>query len=152
MKVRPRLNINNQQIYNPYRMYAPESYSSNNYEGAIFDYKGFCTAVVLYDNEECPDEIMDAPLSEAFFARRMKVLNKRYGFMLYGNMVVDIFSTSELLYPDKRIRLRLIRATPICFMIKDNPNVRLGIVDCSICTRRISFKDDYRNKRLDLLA
>ena len=37
-------------------------------------------------------------------------------------------------------------------MISDNPSVSLGIVDCSIYTRRIALKDDYHKKRIDMLA
>ena len=36
--------------------------------------------------------------------------------------------------------------------ISDNPNVSLGIVGCSLYTRRIALKDDYRKKRMDMLA
>ena len=82
----------------------------------------------------------------------MKMLSRLDGFMLYGNLGVDIFSTSELLYPVVKIRLRLIRARPNFYMISDNPNVSLGIVDCSLYTRRIAPKDDYHKKRMDMLA
>ena len=37
-------------------------------------------------------------------------------------------------------------------MIRDNPNVSLGIVDCSLYTRRIALKDDYHKKRMDIIA
>ena len=37
-------------------------------------------------------------------------------------------------------------------MIRDNPNFSLGIVDCSLYTRRIALKDDYHKKRMDMLA
>ena len=37
-------------------------------------------------------------------------------------------------------------------MISDNPNVSLGIVDCSLYVRRIALKDDYHKKRMDMLA
>ena len=37
-------------------------------------------------------------------------------------------------------------------MISINPNVSLGIVDCSPYTRCIAHKDDYHKKRTDLLA
>ena len=37
-------------------------------------------------------------------------------------------------------------------MISDNPNVSLGIVDCSLYTRRIALKDDYHKTRMDMLA
>ena len=37
-------------------------------------------------------------------------------------------------------------------MISDNPNISLGIGDCSLYTRRIALKDDYHKKRMDMLA
>ena len=51
-----------------------------------------------------------------------------------------------------KIRQRLIRARPNFYKISDNPNVSLGIVDCSLYTRRIDLKDDYHKKRTDMLA
>ena len=71
------------------------------------------------------------------------MLRRPDGFMLYGKLGIDFFSTSELLNPIMNIRLRLIRARPNFYMIRDNPNVSLGIVDCSLYTRRIALKDDY---------
>ena len=67
-------------------------------------------------------------------------------------MGIDFFSTSELLYPSMKIRLQLIRARPNFYMISDNPNVSLGIVYCSLYTRRIALKDDYHKNRMDMLA
>ena len=72
--------------------------------------------------------------------------------MLYGILGVDFFSTSELLYPNKKVRLRLIRARPNFYMVSDNPNVSVGIVDCSLYTRRTALKEDYHMKRMDMLA
>ena len=37
-------------------------------------------------------------------------------------------------------------------MISDNPDVSLGIVDCSLYTRRFALKDDYHKKLMDMLA
>ena len=104
------------------------------------------------DYEKFPDEIMEAPLSEPFFTRRMKMLSRPDGFRLYGKLGVDIFSTSELLYPNMKVRLRLIRARPTFYMISDNTIVSLGIVDSSLYTRRVALKDDYHKKRMDMLA
>ena len=103
--------INNQQIYNSKGMYAHKSYISNNFKGANSEYKAVlhCKG---YDYEEFLDEIMEVPLSEPFFTRRMKMLSRPDGFMLYGELGVEFFSTSELLYPNMKIRLRLIRARP----------------------------------------
>ena len=80
------------------------------------------------------------------------MLNRHDGFMLYGKLWFDFSSTSELLYPNMKVRLRLIRARTNFYMISDNPNVSLGIVGCSLYTRRIALKDDYHKKRMDMLA
>ena len=82
----------------------------------------------------------------------MKILSRPDSFMLYGKLGVDFFYTSVFLYPNMKFRLRLIRARPNFYMISDNPNVSLGIVDCSLYTRRIALKDDYHKKRMDMLA
>ena len=142
--------INNQQIYNSNGLYAHKSYISNNFKAAISEYKGVlhCEG---YDYEHDPEDISNL-LPDPFFTRRMKLLSRPDGFMLYGKLRIDFFSTSELLYPNMKIRLRLIRARPNFYMISDNPNVSLGIVDCSLYTRRIALKDDYHKKRMDMLA
>ena len=72
--------------------------------------------------------------------------------MLYGKLGIDFFSTSELLYPNIKFRLRLITARSKIYMISDNPKVSLGIVDCSFYTRRIALKDDYHKVRMDMLT
>ena len=104
-----------------------------------------------YDYEQDPEDITN-PLPDPFFTRRMKLLSRPDGFMLYGKLGIDFFSTSELLYPNMKIRLRLIRARPNFYMFSDNPNVSLGIVDCSLYTRCIALKDNYHKKRIDMLA
>ena len=142
--------INNQQIYNSNGLYAHKSYISNNFKAAISEDKGVlhCEG---YDYELDPEDFANS-LPDLFFTRRMKLLSRPDGFMLYGKLGIDFFSTSELLYPNMKIRLRLIRARPNLYMISDNPNVSLGIVDCSLYTRRIALKDDYHKKRMDMLA
>ena len=132
-------------------MNAHISYISNNFKGAISEYKGVCHCDG-YDYEEFPDEIMEATLVDPFFTRKLKMFSRPDVFMLYGKLGVDFFSTSELLYPNMKIRLRLIRAKPNFYMISDNPNVSLGIVDCSLYNRRIALKDDYHKKRMEMLA
>ena len=72
--------------------------------------------------------------------------------MLYGKLGIEFFSTSELLYPNMKSRLRLIRARPNFYMNSDNSNMSLGIVDYSFYTRRIALKDDFHKKRMDMLA
>ena len=80
------------------------------------------------------------------------MLSRHDGFMLHGRLGVDFLSTFELLYPNMKIRLRLIRARPNFYMISDNPNVTLGIVDCSLHTRSVALRDDPHKKRTDMLA
>ena len=142
--------IKNQQIYISNGLYAHKSYISNNFKAAISEYKGVlhCEG---YDYEQDPEDFSN-PLPDPFFTRRKKLLSRPDGFMLYGKLGIDFFSTSELLYPNMIVRLSLIRARPNVYMISDNPNVSLGIVDCSLYTRRIALKDDYHKKRKDMLA
>ena len=66
------------------------------------------------------------------FTRKMKMLSRCDGFKLYGKLGVDLFSTFELLYPNMKNRLGLIRARHIFYMISDNPNNILGFVDESL--------------------
>ena len=142
--------FNNQQIYNSNGLYEHKSYISNNFKAAISECKGVLPCEGI-DYEQDPEDISN-PLPDPFFTRRMKLLSRPDGFMLYGKLRIDFFSTSELLYPNMKNRLRLIRATPNFNMISDNPNISLGIVDCSLYTRRIALKDDYHEKRRDMLA
>ena len=81
----------------------------------------------------------------------MKLLNRPDGFKLYDKLGIDFSSTSELFYPNMKNRLRLNRATPNFRMISDNPNVSLGIADCSLYTRRIALEDDCHKKRIDMV-
>ena len=122
--------ITNQQIHNSNGFYAHKSYISNNFKAAISEYKG-----VLhfegYDYAQDPEDISN-PLPDPFFTRRMKLLSRPDGFMLYGKVGIDLFSTSELLYPKMKTSLRLFRARPNFYMLSDNSNVSLGIVDCSL--------------------
>ena len=69
----------------------------------------------VYDYEQDPEDISN-PLPDPFLTRRMKLLSGPDVFMLYGKMVIDLFSTSELLYPNMKIRLRLILARPNLFL------------------------------------
>ena len=142
--------INNQQIYNSNGLYAHKSYISNNFKGAITEYKGvlLCEG---YDYEQDSEDFAN-PLPDPLFRRRMKLLSRPDGFTMYGKLGFDFLSTSELLYSNMKIRLRLNRARPNFYLISDNPDVSLGIVDCSLYTRRIALKDDYHKKRMDMLA
>ena len=132
-------------------LYAHKAYISNNFTGAISDYRGVlhCEG---YDFEEDPEDGLNTPLFAPFFQRRMKLLSRPNGFMLYGKLGVDFFTTSELLYPNMKVRIRLIRSRPNFYMISENPHVSLGIVDCSLYTRRVALKDEYHKKRMDMLA
>ena len=142
--------IINKQIYNYNGLYAHKFFISNNFKAAISEYKEVlhCEG---YAFRQDPEDIAN-PLPDPFFTRRMKLLSRPDGFMLYGRLGTDFFSTSELLYPNMKIRLRLIRAKPNFYLISDNPNVSLVIVDCSLYTRRIALKDDYHKRRMDMLA
>ena len=142
--------INNQQLYYSKCLYALKFYNSNSFKGAIFKDEGvlFCEG---YNYEEFPDEFLEALLSEPFFTSRMKMVSRPGSFMLHGKLVVDFSFTSDMLYVKINIRLRLIRVRFSFYRISDNPNVSLGIVDCSLYTRRIALRDDYHQEKMDML-
>ena len=108
----------------------------------VTDYKGVLQCE-RYDYEEDPDNLLEGP----FFTRRMNLYSRPDGFMLYGKLGIDFLTTSELLYPNMKVRIRLIRARTNFYMISENPNVSLGIVDCSLYTRRVMLKEDYHKKK-----
>ena len=67
-----------------------------------------------------------------------------------GKLGGNSFSTSELLYPIIKVKLRLSRAKTKFYMISDNPNVSLGNSDCYLYTRRISLMNIHK-KWIDML-
>ena len=83
-------------------------YISKNFKAAISEYKGVLR-FEGYDYEQDREDINN-PLHDPIFTSRMKLLSRPDGFMLYGNLRIDFFSTSELLYSNMKIRLRQIRA------------------------------------------
>ena len=90
--------------------------------------------------------------SNPFFTRRLNLYSRPDGFMLYCKLGIDFLTTSELLYPNMKVRIRLNRSRPNFYMISENPNVSLGIVDCSLNTRRVMLKEHYHKKRMSQLA
>ena len=141
---------NIQQIYKFNGLYAQKSYISINFIRAICYYKGVSLRE-RPDYEDLPNDIMGTPLSDPFLSR-IKLLSGPDGFTLYGKFGFDCFCCSELFHPIMEFRLRLIRARPIFYMISDNPNVRLGIVDCSLYFRRFALEDDHHKERMYMLA
>ena len=103
-----------------------------------------------FDFEANPEGAMDNLSEDPFFSRRMKTFSRPDGLMLYSKMGVDFFTTSELLYPNMKVRIRLNKARHNFYMISDNLNVSLGIVGCSLYNRRVivTLKDDYHKKRM----
>ena len=102
----------------------------------------------MYDYEEDPENLSEGP----FFTGRMKLFSKPDEFILYGNLVIDFLTTSETLYPNMKVQIRLIRARPNFYMISENPNVSLSFLDRCVYTRRVMLKEDYHKKRVSELA
>ena len=81
----------NQQIKISNGLYAYKSYIFNNFKEAIYEHEGILH-LEGYDFEEFFDEITEAPLSEPFLTRRMKMFSSPDGFMLYGKLGFNFFS------------------------------------------------------------
>ena len=80
------------------------------------------------------------------------MLRRPDGFKLYGKQGVDFLPTSKLLYPNQKIRLRLIRARSNSYVISHNPNISSGNNDCSPHTRLFALKDAHHNKKMYMLV
>ena len=108
-------------------MYPLKTQISNNFRGTLTDYKGVmhCGG---YDYEENPQNLHEGP----FFTRGMKLYSRPDGFLLYGKLGIDFLTTSELIHPNMKVRIRLTRARPKIYKASENPNVSLGKVDCSL--------------------
>ena len=139
--------INNHQIYNSDGLYAHKSHTSKNFESTLSENKGVLLSEKC-DHKENPKNLLESP----FLIRRTKLYSRPDGFMLYGKLGIDFFTNSGILYSNMKVRIRLIRARPNFYMISENPNVSLGIVDCSLYSRRVMLKDDYHKKRMSELA
>ena len=82
----------------------------------------------------------------------MRVVSRPDGFMLYGKLGVHFIPNSELLNPNKKVRLLPIGAWPKFHLISDNPYVSLGVADSSLYIRRVALKDDYHKEQMDMRA
>ena len=71
------------------------------------------------------------------FTDRANSLGTEITFSLYGRLAIDLFTCEKLLLPNTKVRIKLIRARPNFYMLSDNLNVSLKIVDCSLFTRKI---------------
>ena len=141
------LYINNHQIYNSHGLYAHKSHISKNFRSTLSDYKG-----VSHWEGYGYEEDLENPVEGPFLTRRLKLYSRPDGSMLYGKLGIDFLKTSELLYPNMKLRIRLIRARSNFYMISENRNVSLGIVDYSLYTRIVMLKEDYHKKRMSQLA
>ena len=132
---------NNHQIYTSNGLCAHKSHNSNNFKSTLTEYKEVLHCE-RYDYEEDPENLLQGP----FFTSRMKFYTRLDGFMLCGKLGIDFLTISELLCPNMKTRFRLIRARPNFYKIIEDPNVSLGIVDCSLYTRCVMLKEDYHKK------
>ena len=141
------LYINNHKIYNWNGLYAHKSHISNKFKSTLSEYKGVLPCEGL-DYKKRPENLVEG----SFFTTRIKMYSRPEDLMLYGKQGIYFLTTSELLYPNMKVRIRLIRARPIFCMVSENPNVSLGIVDCSLYFRRVMLKEDYHKNRMSQLA
>ena len=123
---------------------------SNNIKGAFSGNKEFYTARGT--------TVIDFPMTlrkhlcQPFFKTRVEMRIGLDGLMFYGKLGNDFFSTSLMLYLIMKLRLSLIRARHNFYKITVNHNDSLGIVDCSLYTRRNALENFYHKKKLDMLA
>ena len=141
------LYINNHQIHNSNGLYFQKSHISNNFKSTLRDYNGvlLCEG---YDYDEDPENLLGGP----FFIRGVKLYSRLHGFMFYCNLRVEFLRTLELLFPTMKVRIRKSRARPNFYMTSENPNVSLGIVNCSLYTGHVMLKENFHSRRMSQLT
>ena len=117
--------------YNANELYPPKAQISNKFNSSAVSNKGIL-ACHGYSFEEYPEAFHMYP-----FTDKAKVLGSGITFSLYGRLAIDLFTCEKFLLPKTKVRIKLIRARTNFYMLSDNPNVSLKIVDCSLFTRRI---------------
>ena len=125
--------FNNTMVYNANGLYPHKAQISNAFNSSAVSNKGIL-ACHWYNFEEYPEAFDLFP-----FTDKANSLGSGIFFSLYGRLAIDLFTCENLLLPKTKIRIRikLIRVRPNFYMLSDNPNVTLKIVDCSLFTRRI---------------
>ena len=125
------VSFSNTMVYNAIGLYPHKAQTSNEFNSSALSNKGIL-ACHGYSFEEYPDAFDMHP-----FTDRASSLATGIPFSLYGWFALDLFTCEKLLLPNTKVRIELIRARPSFYMLSDNPNVSLKIVDCSLFTRRI---------------
>ena len=119
-------------VYNASGLYPHKAQMSNDFNSSAVRNEAIL-ACHGYSFEQYPDAFDMHP-----FTDRANSLETGITFSLYGRrLVIDWFTCEKLLLPNTKVRIKLIRARPNFYMLSDNPNVSLKIVDCSLFTRRV---------------
>ena len=82
-----------------------------------------------YSFEEFPDAFDLQP-----FTDRANSLGSGITFSLFRRLAIKLFTCEKLLLPNTIVRIKLIRANSNFYLLSDEPNVSLKIVDCSLFT------------------
>ena len=131
------LYLNNQQVYNSNGLYGHKAIISNEFNASTRNNEGIL-ACHGYEFEKEPSDFEKSP----FIDREEELLLKN-GTTYYGKLAIDLFQCENLLLPNTKPRLKLIRARPNFYMISYNPHVSLKVLDCSLFTRRVVVNEVY---------
>ena len=118
-------------VYNANGSYPHKTQISNKISSSAVSNKGIL-ACHGYSFEEYPEAFDMYP-----FTDREISLGSGITFSLYGRLAIDLFTSEKLLLPKTKIRINLIRARHSFYMLSDNPNTSLKIVDYSLFTRPV---------------
>ena len=123
--------FNNTMVYNANGLYPHKAQISNEINSSTVSNKGIL-ACPGYIFEEYPEAFDMYPFTDRANSSRSGIT-----FSLYGRLAFDLFTCEKLLLLKTKVRIKLIRAKLNFYMLSDNPNVSLKIVDCSLFTRKI---------------
>ena len=138
--------FNNTMIFNANGLYPHTAHILSEFNSSAVSNKG-TNACHGYSFEDFPDAFDMHP-----FTDRAKSLGTGINFSLYGRLAIDLFTCKKLLLPNTKVRIKITRARPYFYMLSDNPNVSLKIVENSLFTRRLlvaEFNPQYLQWKLE---
>ena len=105
----------------------------------------FCTAKVM-TVKSLSMRIWKLPCRNPFSKAESKCSVGPMAWCCMFNLGLTFSLTSELLYPNMKLMLGIIRPDIVFTWLRTKPYVSLGVVDCSLYTRRMALKNDFHKK------
>ena len=134
--------INHQQFHSSIGSYAHKSCVTHNFSQPSPKTRQFCTGKGT-ERKKVPRRLWTNPCLNHFPQSERNCQVDRMVSCCRAKWVLTFPPPLKRFIQKMETRPRVIGARPTFYMISCNPNVSLGITDCSLCTRHNAVKDDF---------